>query len=78
MTIEGLQDYAEVRDWIYSRMRGAARRTPSPGAREGSASSAEGADEAVVLALGEVAGELRRVRELLARGSAGGEPGPQP
>ena len=35
MTIEGLLDYAEVRDWIYSRMRGAGRRVPAAAAADG-------------------------------------------
>jgi putative membrane protein len=78
MTIEGLQDYAEVRDWIYSRMRGAVRRGPSSLAAEGVASPAEATADPVVRALGEVAGELRRVRELLEGGSPDGEAGPRP
>jgi putative membrane protein len=80
MTIEGLPDYAEVRDWIYSRMRGAVRRPSgspaAPAAAQDVASLAGGGmTEAVVAALHEVAAELRRVRELLERGPGGGQPG---
>ena len=75
MTIEGLPDAAEVRDWIYSKMRGAARRAPV-GEQGDDATGGTGAaaPDAVVTALREVAAELRRVRELLADGSSPAEP----
>jgi putative membrane protein len=79
MTIEGLPDAAEVRDWIYSKMRGAGRRAPGGAEalpRAGTADSTP--PDAVVAALREVAAELRRVRELLEDGSSrdgnGGDP----
>ena len=75
MTIEGLPDAAAVRDWIYSRMRGASRRAPEGVERvDGADGAGAGAPDAVVAALLEVAGELRRVRELLADPSASAQP----
>jgi len=74
MTIEGLPDYEAVRDWIYSRTRGARRRPTATPAREGAADSpahfqsgspAVHAAEPVIAALRETTAELRRVRELL-------------
>ncbi len=74
MTIEGLPDYEAVRDWIYTRTRGARRRPGAAPATGGtreplSALDAEPATlaeaEPVVAALREATAELRRVRELL-------------
>lgn len=76
MTIEGLPDYAEVRDWIYSRMRGASPRAPAPA--EGASGEGTAPSEPVVAALREVAAELRRVRELLERAPGRDGPGPRP
>ena len=78
MTIEGLPDYAEVRDWIYSRTRGAAGRgRPGPGPPALAGAEREGGEDAVAAALREVTAELRRLRELLAGGpGAPPEPGP--
>jgi putative membrane protein len=65
MTIEGLQEFEEVRDFLYTRMRGARRlgvaRVAAPAARDVDASGAGG----VAAALREVAAELREVRSLL-------------
>ena len=78
MTIEGLPDYAEVRDWIYSRTRSAAGRgRPGPGPPALAGAEREGGEDAVAAALREVTAELRRLRELLAGGpGAPPEPGP--
>jgi putative membrane protein len=74
MTIEGLPDYDAVRDWIYSRMRGARGRHVDSGAQPtageplapaGTTPPADG--ERVAAALQEAAAEIRRVRELLER-----------
>jgi putative membrane protein len=77
MTIEGLQEYQEVRDFLYTRMRGARRLGP---ARAGQPTAAPAASvsggDAVVEALREVASELRAVRALLERGRPA--PGSQP
>ena len=60
MTIEGLHEFALVRDFLYSKMRGV---------RGGATAAAEAADETtdskLAAALREVAGELRAVREAL-------------
>ncbi|HUP25811.1 MAG TPA: PH domain-containing protein [Thermoanaerobaculia bacterium] len=65
MTIEGLQEFEEVRDFLYTRMRGARRlgvaRVAAPVARAVDESGAGG----VAAALREVAAELREVRSLL-------------
>jgi putative membrane protein len=67
MTIEGLREYEAVRDYLYSRMRGARRlggaRPPSPG-------PAAASDDAVAAALRDVAAELAAVRRAL-EGRAG-------
>ncbi|HVS64470.1 MAG TPA: PH domain-containing protein [Thermoanaerobaculia bacterium] len=63
MTIEGLQEYEAVRDYLYSRMRGArrlGRSQPSSAPRASSSS-----DEALAVALREVAAELAAVRRAL-------------
>ena len=82
MTIEGLQDFKEVRDFLYSRMRGvrglSPESSPSPGA---SARHSTTADEArygtddLVRALESTATELRALREELTarRGSPSSE-----
>jgi hypothetical protein len=81
MTLEGLRDYQEIRDWVYGRMRGA--RGSATGFRSGGAAGAgtgasvpegaaqtrdagvPGAPDPAVAALREAAAELRRIRELL-------------
>ena len=79
MTIEGLQDFAAVRDFLYSRMRGArslapaqapAQATlthPSSGATVTGPAGADDIDHAV-RALEETAAELRALRQELAAG----------
>ncbi len=62
MTIEGLPDFEAVRDWIYTRTRGA-RHHPAAVPDVGHATLPEA--ELVVAALQEATAELRRVRELL-------------
>lgn len=57
MTLEGLLNFVEVRDFLYSRMRGARR----PGDTQVTASS-----ESLAGVLTAVAGELRAIRELAA------------
>lgn len=56
MTIEGLQNFEEVRDFLYSRMRGA---------KQHGHAAQDGAGSPVVAALGEVAAELREMRKLI-------------
>lgn len=60
MTVEGLLDFAEVRDYLYSRMRGAR----DAGSESGSAEA--GVTGEVAQALRETASELRALRHELA------------
>ncbi len=64
MVIEGLPNFEEVRDFLYSKMRGAreeARHAPSP------ASHAGGEDGDLAGVLREVAAELREARRAIER-----------
>lgn len=56
MTLEGLLNFVEIRDFLYSRMRGARHTTDATGT----------VPSTVAQALLEVAGELRAIRELAA------------
>jgi putative membrane protein len=58
MTLEGLLNFVEVRDFLYSRMRGA---------RQGSAAANSDAPESLSGILEEVAIELRAIREAVER-----------
>jgi len=84
MTIEGLQDYQEIRDFLYSRMRGV-REAHAPGATTAGATSGsagvtersgtgEAASGAVVRALEATAAELRALRIELAAQRRGQAP----
>jgi uncharacterized membrane protein YdbT with pleckstrin-like domain len=55
MTLEGIAEYAAMRDFLYSRMRGA---RPAPPA------------DSLASILTEIAGELRAVRKAIERGNA--------
>jgi putative membrane protein len=59
MTIEGVRNFQEVRDFLYSRMRGAA----AEGAAADGAHSGEGSELADLLRA--TAAELRGIREAL-------------
>ena len=63
MTIEGRQDFGEIRDFLYSRMRGV-----RPAMTDHAAAGADDPLRRAAEALHTVAGELRAVRELLERG----------
>lgn len=69
MTIEGLENFEQVRDYLYSKMRGAkGEEKPAPaggGAHEG--------DE-LTATLREIASELRALREAVEKRSAGERP----
>ena len=67
MTIEGLMEYREVRDYLYSRMRGTAAKKSAPGT---SSASTQATDETVQL-LERINGELRGAREALERVAGG-------
>lgn len=64
MTIEGLKDYEQIRDYLYSRMRGTV--VPGPGSRVASPGLAVTSDDLVGV-LREIAAEVRALR--LALGS---------
>jgi membrane protein YdbS with pleckstrin-like domain len=70
MTIEGLENFQEIRDYLYSKMRGARGES---GSGIASPTAAEEGDE-LTLALREIAAELRSLREEVA-GRNGGEQG---
>lgn len=70
MTIEGLPRAAEIRDFIYSRMRGLRGRPAREEGPSGTAAPPEAAHE-LVQALREAAAELRALRQALA-GRGGG------
>jgi putative membrane protein len=83
MTIEGLQDFEEIRDELYTRMRGARRgraqvgpAQPQPGATASLAAPPGGAE--LALALRSVASELAAVRAALERALGGGAQPPAP
>lgn len=63
MTLEGLHQFEEVRDFLYSKMRGVRGAVPSSPA----AAAVPSSDNDLAAALREVAGELRAVREALER-----------
>ncbi|MGH9458318.1 MAG: PH domain-containing protein [Thermoanaerobaculia bacterium] len=60
MTIEGLKNFEEIRDFLYSKMRGAREEAKSAAA----APSEAGGDE-LTATLREIAAEMRRIRERL-------------
>lgn len=64
MTIEGLREYEAVRDYLYSRMRGA-RRLGRPPTAATARPRTHGSDDALAAALREVASELAAVRRAL-------------
>ena len=62
MTLEGIADYAAMRDFLYSRMRGARQ--------EHDHASTTPPVDSLASILTEIAGELRAVRKALERGNA--------
>jgi hypothetical protein len=58
MTLEGIQDHAAMRDFLYSRMRGARH-------LDGVSPATTAADPLAAI-LTEIAGELRAIREGMA------------
>lgn len=70
MTIEGILEYEQLRDFLYSRMRGArGMHDPAAGApgSGGGSSALAPASPGLAALLAEAAGELRAVRQLLER-----------
>lgn len=76
MTIEGLPQYGPLRDFLYSRMRGAKGiATPSGAADSSRDRSAPGPSAEVAAVLREAVGELRAIRSALERRATTGEGG---
>lgn len=73
MTIEGFTDFEAVRDFLYSRMRGARERSAPAAEAPVPALAADAPADELTRVLREVAGELRAVREALAATLRGGE-----
>jgi membrane protein YdbS with pleckstrin-like domain len=73
MTIEGLTQFEAVRDFLYTRMRGARGEPAAADAGFDGAADGHGSGDAVVDALRETAAALRALRETLAA-RAGGPP----
>ena len=70
MTLEGLQEFEAVRDFLYARMRGVKDHAPAPVPSDAVATASTGvptADAELAALLREVAGELRALREELGR-----------
>lgn len=67
MTIEGLLEYEEIRDFLYSKMRGLKepQRVTSPDKGDESVALTGATAAQLAAALHEAAGELRQIRELL-------------
>ncbi len=63
MTIEGLKEYEEVRDFLYSKMRGVSDPSESPAASTAAFAAARASDAELAETLREVARELQRTRE---------------
>jgi uncharacterized membrane protein YdbT with pleckstrin-like domain len=69
MTIEGVKNFVEVRDFLYSRMRGAKQGSPAVEPVAGAGESSE-----LEELLRATAAELRGIREALEMRSTGGSP----
>lgn len=65
MTIEGLKEYEEVRDFLYSKMRGVSDKADLPAASPAPSAAARASDAELRETLREVARELQLTREAL-------------
>lgn len=63
MTIEGLKEYEEVRDFLYSKMRGVSDPAESSGVSAATSAAAHASNEELAETLREVARELQLTRE---------------
>ena len=70
MTIEGIGAYAELRDFLYTRMRGARGGDGVGASPQGPATAGDGAGAELTATLREVAEEIRALRRDLAGGRA--------
>ena len=73
MTLEGLQEFEAVRDFLYSKMRGVKDHAPASSTVpvSSAATASTTADAELAATLREITGELRALREELARRSRG-------
>jgi putative membrane protein len=78
MTIEGLKEYEEVRDFLYSKMRGVSDPLESRGAAPAVSAAARASDAELAETLREVARELELTREAVLAWRAGTPPSATP
>lgn len=74
MTIEGLKEYEEVRDFLYSKMRGVSDPAESPGTSPTGLAAERANDAELAETLREVARELQMTREAVLAWRAGALP----
>ena len=67
MTIEGLQEFEAVRDFLYSKMRGVKDAHPATATPANTGAAGHSADPELAATLREVAAELRELRKQLAQ-----------
>ncbi len=72
MVIEGILEYRALRDFLYSRMRGAKGQPASIAVAAGGAPTATAPSSEVATVLREAVAELRAIRTVLERRSSGG------
>lgn len=72
MTIEGIKNFEEVRDFLYSRMRGVkdAAQQRTGGSRNAEGSPSVGGGDELAATLRDLAVELRALRETIERSNA--------
>ncbi len=75
MVIEGILEYRALRDFLYSRMRGAKGMAPVAVAQEAVVQTGPGPSAEVASVLREAVAELRAIRTAIEHRSAGGEGG---
>jgi putative membrane protein len=69
MTIEGFKQFENIRDFLYTRMRGVKDRSSLPAPPAASLGASAGGE--LLAVLGDIRDELRAVREQLERGRGG-------
>ena len=78
MTIEGLLEYEEVRDFLYSKMRGVSDPAESSGGSTATSAAARASDAELAETLREVARELQLTREAVLAWRAQAPPSANP
>jgi uncharacterized membrane protein YdbT with pleckstrin-like domain len=71
LVIEGFREFEQIRDFLYTRMRGARGGAHAPGAATEANVAASDAPEGMVEVLSQIRDELRRTREALERKGGG-------